>query len=198
WASPKVQPIMYANDANAADIQAFFAALAGSSYWSQIASEYGVGALTFLPPIKLAPAAATIDDSTLQSELAANTAGASPAWGVQKAGMISLFVFPEGTIVTAGNEAGCTDFDGYHDEVKPRGLVYAVSCACPGFDGSGITAVQQRTVDISHELIESATDPLLESNPAYFQNDDANLVWTAVTDGEVADMCEFNDDANIL
>ena len=51
---------------------------------------------------------------------------------------------------------------------------------------------------ISHELVEAATDPFPDSNPAYGQTDDDDIVWTVVTGGEIADMCEFNDDANII
>ena len=71
---------------------------------------------------------------------------------------------------------------------------YAVTCACPGFDGMGITDAQQRTVVISHELVEAATDPLPADNPAFVQEDDNDYVWTLVTSGEVADMCYLNDD----
>ncbi len=74
-------------------------------------------------------------------------------------------------------------------------MPYAIGCACPGFDGPGITDIQERTVAISHELVEAATDPLPNTNPAYAWEDDADFVWTVVTGGEVADMCEFNLDS---
>ncbi len=64
--------------------------------------------------------------------------------------------------------------------------------------GPSVTDLQERTIDMSHELVETATDPFPDSDPAYTQEDDADIVWTLVTDGEVADMCEFNDDANLI
>ena len=41
---------------------------------------------------------------------------------------------------------------------------------------------------MSHELVEAATDPFPASDPAFYGADQANLVWTLTTGGEVADM----------
>ncbi len=203
--TPKVQPIIYASDAGGGDIMAFLGELASTSYWGQATAEYGVGALTVLPPITLTtPAPATISDDMLESSLAANTSGANPGWGPPDAGTIYLFVLPAGTIEQDSEGACCTDYDGYHYETTAGAgagavdVAYAVSCACSGFDGPDVTDLQERTVDMSHELVESATDPFPDSDPAFTQEDDADIVWTFVTDGEVADMCEFNDDANVV
>ena len=206
-ATPKVQPILYASDAGGADIMAFLQELASTSYWSQTTSEYGVGPLTILPAIVLTTAApTTITDAMLESNLAANTAGSYPAWGAADPSTIYLFVMPPGSVEHDDEGACCTDYDGYHYEANVgsgsgTGAVsvpYAVSCACPGFDGPGVTDLQERTIDMSHELIEAATDPFPDSDPALTQEDDADIVWTFVTDGELADMCELNDDANVI
>ena len=204
-ASPKVQPILYASDTRATDVLAFLQELATTSYWTQTTSEYGVGPLTVLPPVMLSdPAPTSVTDAMLESSLASNTSGANAAWGAADRSTIYLFVLPEGTIEADAEGACCTDYDGYHYEtdVSVGGTVvtvpYALSCACPGFDGPNITDLQERTIDMSHELVETATDPFPDSDPAYTQEDDADIVWTMVTDGEVADMCEFNDDANVI
>jgi hypothetical protein len=199
--SPKVQPILYASDTGATDIQAFLQELATTSTWAQATSEYGVGPLTVLPAVMLSdPAPASVSDAMLESSLASNTSGANPAWGAADPSTIYLFVLPEGSIESDSEGACCTDYDGYHyqAEVGAVTVPYALSCACPGFDGPHITDLQERTIDMSHELVESATDPFPNSDPAYTQEDDADIVWTLVTDGEVADMCEFNDDANVI
>jgi hypothetical protein len=204
-ASPKVQPILYASDAGGTDILAFLQELATTSYWGQATSEYGVGPLTILPAIMLSdPPPASVTDAMLESSLASNTSGANPAWGAADPSTIYLLVLPEGTIESDSEGACCTDYDGYHyqtDVGMGSSVVtvpYALSCACPGFDGPNVSDLQERTIDMSHELIETATDPFPDSDPAYTQEDDANIVWTLVTDGEVADMCEFNDDANVI
>ena len=74
-------------------------------------------------------------------------------------------------------------------------IAYAIVAACPNqdFDGSGITNDQQITIAASHEIVEAATDPFPDYNPAYVQTDDAHAIWTYVTGGEVGDMCEFAD-----
>ena len=204
-AAPKVQPILYASDAGATDILAFLQELATTSYWAQTTSEYGVGPLTVLPPVMLSdPAPKSVTDAMLESSLASNTSGANPAWGAADPSTIYLFVLPEGTIESDSEGACCTNYDGYHYQsdviVGSRTVTvpYALSCACPGFDGPNVTDLQERTIDMSHELVETATDPFPNSDPAYTQEDDADIVWTLVTDGEVADMCEFNDDANVI
>lgn len=199
-AMPKVQPIAYASDTGLSDIEAMLQELTKTSYWSDTTSEYGVGPLTVLPTITLTttPPAMT-DDATLQSMIAANTTGAAPAWGPADPSTIYLFVMPQGSIVDSQGLC-CQDFDGYHDEATSGSteVAYAVSCACPGFDGPSISLANQRAVNISHELVEAATDPFPNDNSAYGQEDDDNLVWTLVSGGEVADMCEFNDDTYVL
>jgi len=199
--APKVLPIVYGGDTGQTDVMAFLQELAGSPVWGQATAEYGVGPLTLLPAVTMTGTAPkSISDTALQSALASATSGAAPAWGAADLETIYLFLLPQGTIEQDSGGACCTDFDGYHWEARvgSTSVAYAVSCACPGFDGPGVTPLQERTVDISHELFEAATDPLPSTAPAYTQEDDADYVWTLVTDGEVADMCEFNDDANVV
>jgi hypothetical protein len=200
-ATPKVQPIAYMNDPNGADLDKFLQELTKTSYWSDTTSEYGVGPLMVLPTIVLmsaAPASPTRAD--VEQLLTTNLTGATPAWGMPDGSTIYLFLFPPGTIV---NDSGlcCTDFDGFHAEgslTNTTSVPYAITCACPGFDGSNVDALQQRTVVVSHELVEAATDPFVDSNPAYAQTDDPDFVWTLVTAGEVADMCALNSDSYLI
>jgi hypothetical protein len=199
-AHPKVQPIVYASDPQTGEIEAFLAELASTSYWGQATAEYGVGALTVLPTLKIAdPAPASLSDGDLQTALEDNTGGVNPAWGTPDASVIYLFVLPKGTVVDAGGPC-CTEFDGYHDEVTlgSTTVAYASVCSCPGFDGKGVDEIQQITVAMSHELIEAATDPFVQSNPAYYQTDDDNPAWTLATGGEVADMCELDDGSFVI
>jgi hypothetical protein len=195
---PMVQPIRYMSDPMASDLDAFLQELSTTTTWSAQTSEYGVGPLDVLPAIIITTAApAMTTDADLQQELANNLQGASPAWGAANTSTIYLFELPPGTIESDPTGSCCTDFDGYHGEaqVGTANVPYAVSCACHGYDGPTITDLQQRTVNISHELAEAATDPFPNSDPAYGQTDNADILWTIVTGGEVADMCEFNNDA---
>ena len=198
-AKPKVQPIVYASDPHAADIEAFVAELASTPYWSTVTSEYGVGALTALPAIHRPEAPpAKLTDAALTSALVANTGVAGP-WGPTDRETIYLFVLPEGTIVDADGPC-CLGFDGFHDEATVNGtsVPYAVVCSCPGFDGPDISDVQQMTVAMSHEIVEAATDPYVRTAPAFAQTDDANIIWTLTTGGEAADLCTFDPDAFLI
>ena len=51
-------------------------------------------------------------------------------------------------------------------EVAGVTVAYALSCACTNdFDGPNVTDLQQRTVNMSHELVEAATDPFAAAGP---------------------------------
>jgi hypothetical protein len=195
--NPKVQPIVYASDTAASDIDAFLKELTHTSYWSETTAEYGVGRLTVLPTITLATTApAVTTDDALKAELATNISGPNPVWGAADPNVIYLFVVPDGATVNNGKSTCCDDFGGYHGEV-PSGSVtvpYAVGCTCPGFLGFTFTGLQVRTAAISHELVETATDPFPNSNPAYQVEDRADIIWSIISPGEVTDMCAFNDD----
>ncbi len=196
--APKVQPIFYAADLDQAAIGAFLTALASSAYWPATTSEYGVGPLQILPPVVLTTTPPlTIDDDSLEAQLVANTASAAAPWGAADPQTIYLYVLPQGTnAVFSGGATCCQDFGGYHLEVRSNGVAvpYAVGCSCPGALGPNLSVLQERTVAISHELIEAATDPLPRSDPAYTRQDFAHYVWTFLTGGEVGDLCAFNPD----
>jgi hypothetical protein len=197
--TPKVRAILYTGDPHAADVDAFLREVASSSYWAATTAEYGVGPLTVLPPITRSSTAPTsTTDANLRSELAANTTGSNPPWGAADPGVVYLFVVPPGSTVTDGQSTCCDDFGGYHGEatVGATTLPYAVACTCPGFFGTTINELQERTTAMSHELVEAATDPFPLSNPAYSIEDRADILWTVINGGgELGDMCAFNDDA---
>ena len=198
--APKVLPIIYASDSGSGDIKAFLQEYAASATWAEQTSEYGVGPLTVLPAVTInGTAPKTITDATLQAMIGPNTSGTKPGWGQLDAHTIYMFVMPEGTLATESNQTCCTEFDGYHSEAQVGSAVvpYAVVCSCPSDGPGSLTTLQGRTVAMSHELVESATDPYPHSDPAFTQEDDDDIVWTLVTGGEVGDMCEFNDDANV-
>jgi hypothetical protein len=199
-ASPKVQPILYASDPHLADVEGLLDELTKTTYWSETTSEYGVGPLTVLPTIKITdPPPTSLTDSELTAQLAMNTTGASPAWGAADKSTIYLFVLPKGTVIDAGGLC-CQDYDGYHDEASAGGksLPYAVVCTCHGLDGPNVDDVQQVTIAVSHELVEAATDPYVNTNPAWGETDAGDFIWTVATGGEVADMCEFNADSFVI
>jgi len=195
-ANPKVMPILYENDPNRADVEAFVPNYAQSTAWGVHTAEYGVGALT-VATVRHIPgsAPATITDAAVTAMLQQNLGGTSPAWGAPDPSTVYAFFFPKGTIVNDGSGGkSCTDYDGYHSSVAIGNVTvpYAISVQCPGFDGMGITDLQQLTIVASHEIVEAVTDPI-DTNPGYAQADNPHAVWGVITGGETGDMCAFID-----
>jgi hypothetical protein len=201
-ASAKVQLIAYAEDPLAMDIQSFITELGSTTEWTTQTSQYGVGPFTQLPTI-LIPGTppASLDDSSgnptpFEQTLAANLTGASPAWGAADPTTEYVFLLPAGTNISSNGGGCCTEFLGYHYEtpVGATNVSYAVVCDCAPVQGQNITALENTTTTVSHEMVEEATD----SNPAFARADRNDIVWTYVTGGEIADMCEYNLDSNYL
>jgi hypothetical protein len=200
--TPKVRPIIYVDEVAATDIQAFLQELTHTSYWASVTAEYGVGALTVLPPIMILSSAPKVTtDSALQSQLVANTSGSNPLWGAADPNVVYMYIIPSGATVNIQTSTCCDDFGGYHSEVTSGAVAvpYSVVCSCPGFLGATVSPIDERTTAMSHELVEAATDPFPASNPGYGIEDHADIVWTVINGGgEVADMCAFNDDAYFI
>jgi len=202
-AAPKVQLIVYAEDTTDSDVEAMVNEFTQGATWGEQTAEYGVGAATVLAPISIPGTPPTsLDDNTgtvtpFQTTLASNLTGSSPAWGAPSQSTIYAFLLPKGTDINSGGHC-CTDFLGYHYEapVASSSVPYAVICHCPAQTGDPLTELQTVTTTVSHELVESATDPLVTSAPAYYQTDNNNIIWTFATGGEIADMCEYNADSN--
>ena len=208
-AAPKVQLIGYAQDSNLPTISSFLQELVASGTWAQQTSEYGVGPFNVLPAISIAGTPpTTLDDNSgnvtpFERTLATNLTGANPAWGAADPNTIYLFLLPQGTQINSGGL--CCDpnsgYFGYHWEapVGSTSVAYAVVCNCPNFVVPPLTALDDLTTTVSHELAESATNPFVNSAPAFGQEDDAHHIWELGSfGGEVADMCQNNSDSNYL
>jgi hypothetical protein len=175
--------------------------LTTTATWSAQTSEYGVGALTKTTTIEIpGTPPTTLDDNTgavtpFQQTLINNLSGATPAWGPADANTMYTFLLPLGTDINSGGHC-CQDFLGYHWEVAvgSTSVPYAVVCDCPAIQGDPLTPLQEVTTSVSHELVETATDPLPKTSPAFAATDNADAIWTALTGGELADMCQYNAD----
>jgi hypothetical protein len=204
--APKVQFIVYTEDTMSTAADDAVTELTQTSTWSDQTSEYGVGPLTKLPTIQIAGALpGTLNDNgngvtPFQQTLINNTTGASPAWGAADSSTIYAFLIPATTTFDGGGNC-CSDFYGYHNEVKATASVsiaYAIVCECTSPAGDPLTPLENTTTTISHELVEGATDPFPYSSTAYSEPDDNDAIWGDATGGEVADMCQYNSDSNYL
>jgi hypothetical protein len=167
----------------------------GSSWFSGAVSEYGIGALTVLPAIKMTDVAPTTDTdpaSFLQGKLS------DPAFANVTPSTILAIFYPSTTPLGGSCAAQKYGFGGYHDSFRngSNDQPYAVMAECANF-GPIVSALDMVTVAASHEIIEACTDPTPQSNPAYvgLDNSGAGFAMSALLQGnaENGDMCAIND-----
>lgn len=188
--TPKVIPVVFQGDPNAAKIAEFHEKLAVSKYWTDVAGEYGIGAITPIPMVTLeeAPPADTSDDEIqlwLKNKLENGTLLGAPDSDT----MYALY-YPAGTSISLGQgDVSCQSFGGYHNETVAGGIpvAYGVMPFCGG--GGGASPIDNLTITASHEVFEWATDPFPFSDPAYqsMQKDFRPWEWAFL--GELGDLC---------
>jgi len=188
--TPSVVSITYDGDPNRTDTEAFFAQYAASPAWAMQTSEYGVGALTVGTPRHLSGAAAT-SDTAIRQILTSHLTGTTPAWGAPSENTLYSFTLPVGTAFV--DQRGAKLCGGYHDDVIVGGVDVAYSIQLPCTFPPPTTPLQVLTFTLAHELVEGVTDPRWEHDYAWGAVDPAHQVWSYVTDGELADLCEFVD-----
>ena len=196
-AAPRVQAIYFPGFAYQADVDTFLSRLPGSTYWPTVVSEYGVGALTVLPGhVSSIPAGDAIVDTTIEGLLGQVMTADADALGAPSSDTIYVLLFSAGTAITAQGAVMCKDGapSGYHTEFSIAGVRVAgvVIPSCPMYVGdTSLSGASVLTPTISHEIVETTTDPFTSTAPAYFDVDQRHAIWSvAITGGEVADLCE--------
>jgi hypothetical protein len=183
---PKIVPIFFhGDDTMQAQLESFLTQIVGSSYWTAMSSEYGVGPLTLAPSIVSTETPPATDDALhtwLQSHVGTN------GWPANDGQTIYSVFLPDGVSFSAGFGTSCVNFGGFHEDTN--GIVYALLPRCTS---ATLTQLDYVTFATSHELLEAATDPFPYSQPAYNFTDDDNAIWAAVPGGELGDMCEYGD-----
>ena len=197
--SPRVQPIFFSGFSYGPDIDRFVAALATSSYWTAVASEYGVGPITPSPGfVSTAVVPANVGVSELQNALGEALHAMStavPPMPIRSDTIYALFFSPQTTLSYMGvTLCGSGQPSGFHDEWllgnMPLSVVVIPSCTTSDADSS-LTGVNILTPSFSHELLEAATDPFVRTAPAYVTVDSRHALWAeALNGGELADLCE--------
>jgi hypothetical protein len=188
--TPAVIPIFFAADANQASFEDFLQQLASSTYWTQTTSEYGVGALAVGDSIVVPDAPpATIDTAGIESWLAGYLDGTHADWPAPSPDEIFTIFYPASvTIDDSLFGTSCKDFNGFHYQgIKNTKIVYAIIPRCP--TAGALSGFDALSATLSHELVEAATDPLIETNPAWAFPDVDHLIWSFIPGAEVADMC---------
>lgn len=192
--NPKVIPIVFQGDPNAAKIAEFHTNLAGSQYWTSIAAEYNISAITPLPMVTIAETPPTnISDDDIQAWLQ-NKLENTELLGAADGDTMYAIYYPQATKISLGpNDESCQTFGGYHNETQASGIpiAYGVMPFCGG--GGGMSGMDNLTVAASHEVFEWATDPFPMSNPAYQSMARDFRAWEWAFLGELGDLCTYLD-----
>jgi hypothetical protein len=199
----KIVTVTFAGDPNTATIQALDDAIGASKYWATTTSEYGIGpasssaadhvVVQTAPP---SPWADTDIDNWVAMQAGSPSTSHWPAPDAQT--VYALFV-PASVQVTSSGQDACQSYDGYHTQIQAGtdpNVAYALileKCVVPG-----TSMIDNVTETAAHELVESATDPEVDSAPGLTGFDPDHLAWELWNQwsDEVADACQNDDDAN--
>ncbi|HEY1556755.1 MAG TPA: hypothetical protein VGF94_18090 [Kofleriaceae bacterium] len=191
--APVVQPIFFSDDdpTMQSETEDFLNQVAASSYWPAIATEYGVGALTIQPTIVSTDTPPT-SDTGLATWIGDHFDGENGWPAAPDPQTIYAIFLPAGVTISTQFGQSCQAFGGYHDEAMDpsnNSVVYAIMPRCQG-------GIDELSAVTSHELIEAATDPHIETTPAYVVLDDDHYIWGYTPGGELGDMCEYLETAD--
>ncbi|HEY6040122.1 MAG TPA: hypothetical protein VIV58_37825 [Kofleriaceae bacterium] len=195
--APRTQPIFWSTDADyQAKIEDFDLKLQSYDYWETTTSEYGVGYIRGLPSIVTSDPVPTTNDA-LVAWLAQKLDGTHTAEGwpaeVDPQTIYSVFL-PPGAVLHDPYGDSCAAYGAFHDEAMGahgESIIYALMPRC----NYGGPMIDDLTVSYSHELIEAATDPLVETDGAYGEPDPDNYVMGYTPGAETGDYCEYVDTA---
>jgi hypothetical protein len=196
--APTVRLITFAGDPLQADIAKLVEQVRTPAYWTATTAEYGVGPLSIGAPIvvdEVAPRNA--DGATVETWLTGKFDGTHADFGTPDEQTIYLVVYPAPTTLKSGLTYAC----GFHYGASIGGMHvhYAAVTECARTEGRE-AQVNALASSISHELIESASDPDPEL-PAhgYLGFDPDHAAWqyywsfqlnVPPDDLEIADLCE--------
>jgi len=196
-AAPVLVPVFFSNDdaTQVGQLADFLSKVGATQYWAAGTAEYGVGAATATPSVMLTETATgTLDDSAIQTWLAGKLNANDPTLPAATTNTIYVINYPAGVTITLGGQQSCQSFGAYHSDlaldVAHQGMYvsYAVIPRCPG--SAGLNVMQSATAATSHELMEAATDPYPNHDPAFATVDTDHRYWSrTLGGGEVGDMC---------
>lgn len=130
-------------------------------------------------------------DVDVRAWLIAQLEGWSGFGDVDAASSIYTIFFPPETVIEAPWGTSCAGFHAYHGEAVVDGKRVAFA-AIPRCVTGEETVLDALTRSVTHELVEAATDPFVDSHPAYSLPDDRGVGWALRAGGEVSDLCSFD------
>jgi hypothetical protein len=196
-ASPRVQLVAFANDPQAASLQNFLLAWAGSTAWSEATGEYGVGPLEVLPMVaggiswasSVSNGVRTGNPNTdIEAALIASLDGPQPRWGAPDPNTVYVMSMPQGVAVapSAGAAAACdANLMAWHGALTlPQSkatVAYVVVPSCGA--SSGLSVLDSKTYALSHALVDTVTDP---AGAGFAALDSAHAAWQLVAESPEA------------
>lgn len=184
----KVVSITWAGDPDTQGYLDVLDALAASDWAKAVDADYGTGTITHLTNVVISapPPASTSVSKTIafiDQSVADGTLPKSP----DAQPYLYFVMYPKQTQISFVGGGNC-DYVAWHQDTQ-QGNVFAIYPeACTSVPiGDGKTS--RREMNISHELVESLTDPFVLTKPAWFFGMNVIDTFGTVDGGEVADLC---------
>jgi hypothetical protein len=185
-----VAPIYFATDPEQPAIDSFLAAFASSPHWHEMVGEYGVDGPLQIDPARVVATAPPVNDEELDALIKSQLGGEVPAAFDRT---IYVLVFPGAASYSGVQGTSCVDYLGFHTNVyvhMKTAIVAAVWSCTPR--NLTLRPIDSATVVISHELVEAATDPVVQSgeaNRGFATVDAGSFAWAKAYGAEIGDMC---------
>jgi hypothetical protein len=180
-AAPNVVFMTYAVDPNQAALESWATWYMTGGYLPETVGQYGVGNGT-ADLVSLPDAVASLPDQYSIQQYITNEMATNPNVPPYSPNNVYMLMLP---YAWADTGSFCQSQGGYHSVTQDNAgdnVVYGVVADCgPG----NATDTIYDEVALSHEIVESSTDPLIGSW-AFLSGDDA---WSYIG-GEIGDMCE--------
>ncbi len=216
--APQIVTVTFAGETHTKDLQDFGAALTKSAWWDAVRAGYceapsdvtcvGQGVASINVDLGFAAAKSYTDStadgpSTLQALIQNEVASLDLPAPVTDT--LYVIYLPKSSKIALSSGPGqpvaynCQQFGGYHNHVKigDKLVPFALVAECGGFQGGGMSQLEETTIAAAHEIIEAATDPFatvtsnsLKAGFRVAPMGTSALPWVlAMQGGESADMC---------
>jgi hypothetical protein len=188
--SPKIVTVVAIDDPLADKLFAFSDAVRASAWWGAVGAEFQVGPPSASVHVVGPPLGGPVRDHDIAAYAARAAGGAGPE-AASDGQTIFLVYLPPGVEYVnghGGQNCGCSNLSGAHFRRDARtndAVAWVQRCSATDVDALTVTA--------SHELIESATDPVIGEGYVVTPGEQPwqATVWAAVQPGanELADLC---------
>ena len=190
----EIVPVYFGDDPLFDDLEKFTSWIVTSDYWKNAGAEYGVEAGTRLAAVQR-PSAPPSPISDTQIAGWIQTWVADQTLPTPKPNTVFALFFQAGTTITNRSGISCRSFAGLHKTVKIESAIFSGDvpfiilprCTYSADDDPLMIA----TNVASHEYIETATNPLNSTNPAWAMNNDAGPLEACgmLSGPAIADLC---------